>query len=84
MLFLNLSSMINAAPRKLYDEIPVDESSLAPVIPIKSVKEETKKTRPVSVKTGVKKSVPDFTEPVFKPKPDGFQIDETRRQLPRT
>lgn len=60
--------MNNAAPRKLYDETPVDQISLAPVIPIKSVKEEMKKTKPVSVKPGVTKSTPDFTEPVFKPK----------------
>jgi hypothetical protein len=60
--------MNNAAPRKLYDEMPVDEISLAPVIPIKSVKDETKKVKPVSVKAGLKKSAPDFTEPVFKPK----------------
>ena len=59
--------MNNAAPRKLYDEIPADEIALAPVIPIKSVKEEIKKTRPVPVKNEAK-NVPDFTEPVFKPK----------------
>ena len=60
--------MNNAAPRKLYDEIPADEISLAPVIPIKSVKEETKMTKPVAVKAAVKKATPDFTDPVFRPK----------------
>jgi hypothetical protein len=62
--------MNNAAPRRLYEEGAEDEVSLAPVIPIKSVKEkdESKKAKPASVKTGLKKSVPDFTEPVFKPR----------------
>jgi len=62
--------MNNAAQWKLYDEIPpADESSLAPVIPIKSVKEETKNAKPVSsLKKELKKAVPDFTEPVFRPR----------------
>jgi hypothetical protein len=62
--------MNNVAPRRLYDEDAGDIPSLAPVIPIKSVKEkeEAKKASPASVKTGLKKTVPDFTEPVFKPR----------------
>ena len=62
--------MNNAAPRRLYEEGAGDEPSLAPVIPLKSVKEkdETTKAKPASVKMGLKKSVPDFTEPVFKPR----------------
>jgi hypothetical protein len=62
--------MNNAAPRRHYEEGTGEESSLAPVIPIKSVteKDETKKAKPASVKTGLKKSIPDFTEPVFKPR----------------
>jgi hypothetical protein len=60
--------MNNAATRRLYEEKPEEESSLAPVIPIKSVKTEIKKVKPVSVKPAVKKSVPDFTDAVIKPK----------------
>jgi hypothetical protein len=63
--------MNNAAPRRLFEEGPGDdESSLAPVIPLKSVteKSETKKAKTDPVKTGLKKSTPDFTGPVFKPK----------------
>jgi hypothetical protein len=60
--------MNNAAPFKLYDEIPAEEISLAPVIPIKSAKEEIKKTSSGVLKPASKKRLPDFTEPVFKPK----------------
>jgi hypothetical protein len=60
--------MNNVAPRRLYEEKPDEEIKLAPVIPLKSVKDVVKKTKNVSVKTGLRKSVPDFIEPVFKPK----------------
>lgn len=62
--------MNNAAPRRFYDEEAVEESTLAPVIPLKSVKEkdETKKVKPAPVKTGSNKTVPDFTDAVIKPK----------------
>ena len=60
--------MNNVATRRLYEEKSEEETSLAPVIPIQSVKDEIKKVKPVSVKPVLKKSVPDFTEPVFKPK----------------
>ncbi len=59
--------MNNAASRKLYEK-PEEEITLAPVIPIKSVMGEIKKAKDVSVKAGLRKSVPDFTEAVFKPK----------------
>ncbi|MEJ0105746.1 MAG: hypothetical protein WDO19_25710 [Bacteroidota bacterium] len=59
--------MNNAASRKLYEK-PEEEITLAPVIPIKSVMGEIKKAKDVSVKPGLRKSVPDFTEAVFKPK----------------
>lgn len=66
----NLSSMNNVASRRFYDESHGAESPLAPVIPLKSVKEknENNKANPGSLKTGLRKKVPDFTEPVFKPK----------------
>jgi hypothetical protein len=60
--------MNNAASRQLYEETPADQISLAPVIPITSVKEEKKKTNAQAVKAGSKQPVPHFTEPVFKPK----------------
>jgi hypothetical protein len=60
--------MNNVASRRLYEEKPEEEITLAPVIPLKSVMGEIKKTKDVSVKPGLRKSVPDFTEPVFRPK----------------
>ena len=60
--------MKNAVLRPFFEEPPVDESVLAPVISIKSVRVEGKKVKPGSVKTAPDKTVPAFTEPVFKPK----------------
>ena len=60
--------MNNVATIRLYEEKSDGDPPLAPVIPIKSLKDENKKGKPVSVKTVLRKSVPDFTEPVFKPK----------------
>jgi hypothetical protein len=58
--------MKNAATRPFHKE-PSDVL-LAPVIPIKSARAESKTIRIVSVKTEPDKTVPAFTEPVFKPK----------------
>ncbi|MBS1575669.1 MAG: hypothetical protein JST09_10240 [Bacteroidetes bacterium] len=62
--------MNNAAPLRFYEKGAMEKSPLAPVIPLKSVKgkDEVKKANHTSAKTGVKKSVPDFTEAVIKPK----------------
>lgn len=59
--------MKNAVLRPFF-ETPSGETTLAPVIPIKSVRVEVKKVKPVSVKTAPEKTVPAFTDPVFKPK----------------
>ena len=59
--------MKNATLRPFYGT-PSGDALLAPVIPIKSVRVESKKAKPVSAKTGPDKTVPAFTEPVFKPK----------------
>jgi len=60
--------MNNVASRRLYEEKPEEETTLAPVIPLKSVMGEIKRAEDVSVKPGLRKSVTDFTEPVFRPK----------------
>ena len=59
--------MKNAVLRPLFEE-PPSEAVLAPVIPIKSVRIDVEKLKLVSVKTAPDKTVPAFTEPVFKPK----------------
>lgn len=60
--------MKNAVLRPFFEEPSRVDAVLAPVIPIKSVRVVSKKSKPVSVKTATDKTAPAFTEPVFKPK----------------
>ena len=59
--------MKNAVIRPFFEE-PSQGTTLAPVIPIRSVRTEIKNLKVGGTKVVVDKTVPTFTQPIFKPK----------------
>ena len=59
--------MKNAVIRPFYEE-PSRNTAIAPVIPIKSVRTESKKEKIGNASVVHDRTVPTFTQPVFKPK----------------